>query len=106
VTAAFRRTSHCTSGSICRISGATPAQRRCHKIEEFYRWFLERNDVSVEDKPQQRGTVNHTSDYPDDIDKHALDLGMSMLIRDPGDNHVNQKTSLIPRGLAALCLDG
>jgi len=48
--------------------------------EEFRVLFLDRKNVLIADEVQSAGTIDHTSVYPREIVKRALDLGASAMI--------------------------
>jgi DNA repair protein RadC len=50
------------------------------QIEQFRILFLDRKNHLIADEVQQRGTVNHTSVYPREVLKRALNLNASALI--------------------------
>lgn len=50
------------------------------KIEEFHVLFLNHKHALMADEVMQRGTVNHTSVYPREIIKRALELSASAII--------------------------
>lgn len=50
------------------------------KIEEFHVLFLNHKHALIADEIMQRGTVNHTSVYPREIIKRALELSASAII--------------------------
>ena len=57
----------------------TAAMARSEK-EEFRVLFLDRKNHLIADEVQNRGTVDHTSVYPREIIKRALELGASSII--------------------------
>ncbi len=58
----------------CRVTVAH------ERVECFHVLFLDRKNKLIADERQQRGTVDHTSVYPREVVKRALDLGASALI--------------------------
>ncbi|MFO1152511.1 MAG: DNA repair protein RadC [Rhodospirillales bacterium] len=49
-------------------------------VERFRILFLDRKNRLIADEEQQRGTVDHTSLYPREVIKRALELGATALI--------------------------
>jgi DNA repair protein RadC len=56
------------------------AQSGFAEVEEFRLLFLDRKNALIDDRQQQRGTVDHTPVYPRQVVKDALDLGASAII--------------------------
>lgn len=50
------------------------------KVEEFHVLFLNHKHALIADEVMQRGTINHTSVYPREIIKRALELSASAII--------------------------
>jgi DNA repair protein RadC len=50
------------------------------KIEQFHILFLDNRNRLLADEAQSRGTVNHTSVYPREVVKRALDLHATAII--------------------------
>ncbi len=50
------------------------------KVEEFHVLFLNHKHILIADEVMQRGTINHTSVYPREIIKRALELSASAII--------------------------
>ncbi len=50
------------------------------KIEQFRVFFLNQKNQLIADELQQQGTVDHTSVYPREVVKRALELGASSII--------------------------
>lgn len=51
-----------------------------HGVEQFRVLYLNRKNVLIADELQQRGTIDHTSVYPREVIKRALELDASALI--------------------------
>jgi len=56
------------------------AQMAHKKVEEFRILFLNNKNELIADEAQQQGTINHTSVYPREVIKRALELGVSSII--------------------------
>ena len=50
------------------------------KVEQFHLLFLDRKNRLIADERQQRGTVDHTSVYPREVVKRALELSATAII--------------------------